>query len=324
MSLDHALAVADLRVGYPTEAGIAYAVEQADFVLRPGRTLGVVGESGSGKSTVGKALMGLLPKGADVSGTVVLSTGEDLLAFRGRRLREARGTEIGIVFQEPMTRLDPLMRVSEHFIETLRAHDGSISRAAALERSLDMLRRVGIPPTRWNQYPHEFSGGMRQRIMIALALVTGPAVLIADESTTALDVLIEAQILELLDSVQDELGTAIILITHNLGIVAEACDDVAVMYAGRIVEIGPCERVLNDPQHPYTRGLLESTISLTTTELRSIEGTPPSLLARPKGCAFAPRCPSAMPICGSDTPQFLEIGPERRAACWLHAEESAV
>lgn len=321
MSVDHALTVADLRVGYPTEAGLAYAVERADFTLTPGRTLGVVGESGSGKSTVGKALMGLLPEGSDVSGSVALPNGEDLLAFRGRRMREARGTDIGIVFQEPMTRLDPLMRVSDHFVETLRAHDRSISRSKARERSLDMLRRVGIPPTRWSQYPHEFSGGMRQRIMIALALVTGPSVLVADESTTALDVLIEAQILELLTSVQQELGTAVILITHNLGIVAEACDDVAVMYAGRIVEIGPCEQVLNDPKHPYTKGLLESTISLTTTELRSIEGNPPSLLARPSGCAFAPRCSRAMAVCGEETPAFLEVGPARRAACWLHQKE---
>lgn len=322
MSADLALSVSDLRVGYATEAGLAYAVEQADFSLRPGRTLGVVGESGSGKSTLGKALMGLLPDGAEVSGVALLSSGEDLLTFGRRRLREARGTDIGIVFQEPMTRLDPLMRVSDHFIETLRAHDRSLPRARARELSLEMLRRVGIPPTRWNQYPHEFSGGMRQRIMIALALVTGPGVLIADESTTALDVLIEAQILELLASVQKELGTAIILITHNLGVVAEACDDVAVMYSGRIVEIGSCDQVLNDPKHPYTRGLLDSTISLTTTELRSIEGSPPSLLSRPDGCAFAPRCPNAMSVCRTEKPRFLEIAPGRHAACWLHDEGS--
>lgn len=311
------LSVSDLRVEYPTDGDPAAAVRSLGFSLQRGRTLGVVGESGSGKSTVGKALMGLLPAGSEVGGSAVLEDGTDLLQLSADAQRKARGAAIGMVFQEPMTRLDPLMRISAHFIETVRAHNPRMTNAQATAKSLEVLRKVGIPPTRWKQYPHEFSGGMRQRIMIALALVTEPAIVVADEATTALDVLVEAQILRLFRSIQREFDTALVIITHNLGIVAEACDDVAVMYAGRIVEYGGCKQILESPKHPYTQGLLASTISLSTTELYSIPGSPPSLFGRPLGCAFADRCFAARHECSTGQPPTERMAEGHEIECWL-------
>ena len=221
-----------------------------------------------------------------------------------------------------MTRLDPLMRVSEHFDEAIRTHERKLSKKEREVRALESLRALGIPPTRYRNYPHEFSGGMRQRIMIALSLALRPKFIIADEPTTALDVLVEAQILRILADIREQYAPAILLITHNLGIVAEACDRVAVMYAGRIVEQGPVEAVFASPQHPYTRELLRSTISLSTTELHSIAGAPPDLVAPPPGCNFHPRCPSAMRVCVEREPIRRTIG-DQRVECWLHESLSA-
>ena len=311
------LQVRELQVAYGTSRGSLRAVDGVSFDLQPGESLGLVGESGCGKSSLGRGLLQLLPRGAAVGGSVRLR-GSELLTLGPRRLREVRGEKIALVFQEPMSRLNPLLRVSGHFVEMIRAHRPAVSKGAAREMAREALKLMGIPPTRLDDYPHEFSGGMRQRIMIALALVLQPAVVIADEPTTSLDVIVEAQILDLLDRLRSEERVGLLLITHNLGIVAETCDRVAVMYAGRIVEIGPVEQVFAAPQHPYTQGLLSSVISVDTTELSSIEGSPPDLVAPPPGCRFAPRCPKRFADCEPVDPVLGAVGPDHAAACLLH------
>jgi peptide/nickel transport system ATP-binding protein len=317
------LSVRDLRVWYGTERGPVRAVDGVSFDVRAGETLGLVGESGCGKSTLGRGILGLLPTGSAVDGSVRFRDRE-LVGVKQTDMREMRGAELGLIFQEPMTRLDPLMRISEHFAETLRAHEPELSSAQIDARSIDTLRRMGIPPTRFRHYPHEFSGGMRQRIMIALALVLNPAFVVADEPTTALDVLVEAQILSILADLKRNFDTSLLLITHNLGIVAEACERVAVMYAGRIVEEGDARQVFSDPSHPYTRELLRSTISLSTTALHYIPGSPPDLVEPPSGCHFHPRCPSAMQVCGSLDPVEVRAGSGQRVSCWLHGPDELI
>ena len=235
-----------------------------------------------------------------------------------------RGPQIGMIFQEPMTRLDPLMRIEEQFLETIRAHEPGLSRNQMRKRSSEALGGMGIPPTRFRQYPHEFSGGMRQRIMIALALVLGPQVLIADEPTTALDVLVEAQILSILADLKRNFGTALLLITHNLGIVAESCDRVAVMYGGKLVEEGDAQTVFGRPAHPYTRELLRSIISLSTTGLQYIPGAPPDLTEPPPACRFHPRCPDAMRVCAERDPVEQVLGSGQRVSCWLHGPDEDI
>jgi oligopeptide/dipeptide ABC transporter ATP-binding protein len=313
------LEVRELRVSYATPRGPLVAVDGVDVVLAPGESLGLVGESGCGKSTMGRGLISLLPGGAKVSGSVRLH-GEELVGASSERLRRARGEDIALIFQEPMTRLNPLMRVMDHFVEELKAHRPGIKSAEAESIARDSLASVGIPRTRVRNHPHEFSGGMRQRIMIALAIALRPGVIVADEPTTALDVVVEAQILELLDALRREEQLGLILITHNLGIVAETADRVAVMYAGRIVEEGPVEAVFDRPAHPYTQGLLASVISLETTELRSIDGDPPDLVDPPSGCRFRTRCPYAFAPCEWMDPTLIELGGGQRAACLLHDE----
>ena len=312
------LQVRDLQVAYGTARGSLAAVDGVSFDLAPGESLGLVGESGCGKSTLGRGLLQLLPPGAAVGGSVELD-GRELIGLDRQSLRRVRSEELALVFQEPMSRLNPLMKISSHFVETIRAHQPDISRDEARQMGRAALRQMGIPPTRINDYPHEFSGGMRQRIMIALALVLAPSVVIADEPTTALDVIVEAQILDLLDRLRYDENVGLLLITHNLGIVAETCDRVAVMYAGRIVEIGPVEQIFNAPQHPYTQGLLSSVISMDTTELSSIDGAPPDLVDPPKGCRYTPRCPERFEDCPHIDPVLGEVGPDHRAACLLHA-----
>jgi peptide/nickel transport system ATP-binding protein len=242
-------------------------------------------------------------------------------------LRPLRGPELGLIFQEPMTRLNPLITIEQHFLESLHTHEPGLEEEVMRRRALEALAAMGIPPTRFHQYPHEFSGGMRQRIMIALALVLNPHLVVADEPTTALDVIVEAQILAILADLRENFDVALLLITHNLGIVAETCDRVAVMYAGRIAEEGDARRVFTQPAHPYTRELLRSTISLRTTGLHYIPGAPPSLIDPPPGCRFHPRCPDAMGVCAAREPVELEVeGGEtpHRAACWLHGPEAQI
>jgi peptide/nickel transport system ATP-binding protein len=317
------VSVRDLRVYYGTPRGSVRAVDGVSLDIGAGEVLGLVGESGCGKSTLGRGILGLLPEGA-VSDGQVLYGGRNLVGMPAKDLRRLRGPDLGLIFQEPMTRLNPLMRIEDHFRETLEQHESALTGDEIRRRSLETLGRMGIPPTRFRQYPHEFSGGMRQRIMIALALVLRPKLLVADEPTTSLDVIVEAQILRILADLRENFGTALLLITHNLGIVAEACDRVAVMYAGKIAEEGDARQVFADPAHPYTRELLRSTISLDTTELHSIAGAPPDLIDPPAACRFHPRCPSAMVVCASRDPieQSLEGG--GRVLCWLHGPEELI
>jgi peptide/nickel transport system permease protein len=311
------LTVSDLAVTYHTPRGPVRAVDGVSLEVAAGHSLGLVGESGCGKSTLGRAVLGILPKGTEHRGRVVLD-GDDLTADPAR-WRAARGDRLALVFQDPATRLDPLMRIENHFVEAIRAHRPTIHRDGARRLAADALSAVGVPPGRARQYPHEFSGGMRQRIMIALAVALEPRVLIADEPTTSLDVLVEAQVLRLLDSLRQGLGIAVVLVTHNLGIVAETCDRVAVMYAGRIVEEGPVSEVFARPRHPYTQGLLRSVISLDTTTLVSLPGVPPDLAHPTPGCPFAPRCPLAMATCHEVAPVAAPVGPDgHRAECHLY------
>jgi peptide/nickel transport system ATP-binding protein len=305
----------DIRIWYGTERGPVKAVNGVSFELRKGEILGLVGESGCGKSTLGRGLLGLLPAGAKMDGQLRFQ-GEDLLALPKRKMFAKRGAELGMIFQEPLTRLNPLMRISQHFEETLRTHEKGISKDEMERRALEVLRVMGIPPTRYRSYPHEFSGGMRQRLMIALALVLRPAFVVADEPTTALDVLVEAQIIRILHDLRRNFDTSLLLITHNLGIIAEACDRVAVMYAGEIVEIGDAREVFARPQHPYTRELLRSTISLSTTGLNFIPGAPPDLVDPPPACHFHPRCPDAMTVCATRHPVLRDLPNGSTAQCW--------
>jgi peptide/nickel transport system ATP-binding protein len=317
------LSVRNLRVHYGTTRGTVKAVDRVSLEIGSGELLGLVGESGCGKSTLGRGVLGLLPEGAFADGEVLYG-GRNLVGLQPKELRRLRGPELGLIFQEPMTRLDPLQRIEDHFKETLEQHESNLTEREIRARSLETLGRMGIPPTRFRQYPHEFSGGMRQRIMIALALVLRPKLLVADEPTTSLDVIVEAQILRILADLRENFGTALLLITHNLGIVAEACDRVAVMYAGKIVEDGPARDVFAEPAHPYTRELLRSTISLETIELHSIPGAPPNLIDPPSGCRFHPRCPDAMRVCASKQPIDVQLDAERRVQCWLHGPESEI
>ena len=315
--------VRDLRVWYATDRGPVRAVDGVSFEIRERETLGLVGESGSGKSTLGRGLIGLLPVGAIRDGSVDFE-GRDLVKATQQEMRHLRGPSIGLVFQEPMTRLDPLMRISDHFAEVLHTHEPDISDAEIRRRSLEALGGVRIPPTRFRNYPYEFSGGMRQRIMIALALVLKPRFVIADEPTTALDVLVEAQILSIIADLKNNFDTSLLLITHNLGIVAESCDRVAVMYAGRIVEQGAVSDIFSRPEHPYTQELMRSTISLSTRKLHYIPGAPPDLVDPPPGCRFHPRCPQAMEVCRAKEPVGVEIRPSHLAECWLHGPQDEI
>jgi peptide/nickel transport system ATP-binding protein len=317
------LELRDLRVWYGTEGEPVRAVDGVSLEIAAGETLGLVGESGCGKSTLGRGILGLLPEAAATAGEVRFRD-QDLVRLDAAELRALRGPELGLIFQEPMTRLDPLLTIEDHFLETLRTHEPGLDGEEMRRRSLETLAGMGIPPTRFRQYPHEFSGGMRQRIMIALALVLEPALVVADEPTTALDVIVEAQILAILADLRRNFDTALLLITHSLGVVAEACDRVAVMYAGEIVESGEASRIFSEPAHPYTRELLRSIISLQTTELHYIPGAPPDLVDPPPACRFHPRCPHAMKVCATKHPIEVTDDAGRRVSCWLHGPESEI
>jgi peptide/nickel transport system ATP-binding protein len=305
------LAIRDLRVGFATEAGPVEAVSGIDLELGDGQVLGVVGESGSGKSVSMLGVLGLLPKTAVVTGSARFR-GQELLGMAPRALQAIRGARIGMIFQDPLTALNPVLRIGDQIVEAIRIHDRGISRAAAMARALELLDLVSIPrpSERVRQYPHEFSGGMRQRVMIAMAMANAPDLLIADEPTTALDVTVQAQILEVLDGLRAQRRIGLILITHDLGVVAGMADAVAVMYAGRIVERGEVDAVFEAPRHPYTRGLLAALPRLDEggAPLVGIEGRPPSLVERPPGCAFHPRCALAEPRCRSERPVLRVVG----------------
>ena len=316
------LEVKDLTTRFHTDAGTATAVDGVSFSVAAGEVLGIVGESGCGKSVTSLSIMRLVPQppGEIVSGSSVRFRGRELLEVSPREMREVRGNEIAMIFQEPMTSLNPVFPVGEQIAEAVRLHR-RVSRAKAFAASVDALRRVGIPDAaeRARAYPHQLSGGQRQRVMIAMALSCEPDLLIADEPTTALDVTIQAQILELLRELRERTGMAMVLITHDLGVVAETCDRVAVMYAGRIVEEAPVARLFENPSHPYTQGLLRAVPRLGRPDLRltGIPGTVPSPTAWPSGCRFRTRCPFVFDRCAAEEPPLIEAGPGHHSRCWL-------
>jgi oligopeptide transport system ATP-binding protein len=319
------LEVRGLRTHFFTADGQVPAVDGVDLQISAGKTLGLVGESGCGKSVTALSIMRLIPSppGRIVAGEVLFE-GRNLLDLDESQMNRIRGGRISMIFQEPSTALNPLHTVGDQVAEAVMLHDG-VSRREGVERAVAMLRQVGIPSPqqRFHSYPHELSGGMRQRAMIAMALACRPALLIADEPTTALDVTIQAQILDLLQGLQEEMGMALLLITHDLGVIAEVADEVAVMYAGRVVEQAPVERLFTAPRHPYTQGLLASIPTLETPRgerLNAIRGSVPSLTRLPAGCAFAPRCPEVMPVCWEQMPALLPMGEGQVARCWLYAD----
>ncbi len=315
------LEVSDLRTVFATRDGAVHAVNGVSFSIAEGEILGVVGESGSGKSVTMMSLMGLLPSPpAKITGGSILYQGREVREMGPREMRALRGGEIGFVFQDPMTSLNPVFTVGYQLVEPIRVHMG-LSKAAARTRAAELLALVGIPDARkrLDDYPHQFSGGMRQRVMIAMALSCDPKLLIADEPTTALDVTIQAQILEIVRELRQRLGTGIVWITHDLGLVAGIADRVMVMYAGQVVEHGAVSDIFSDPQHPYTRALLGTVPSVTgprEKRLRTIEGQPPILMATPSACAFAPRCRHVFARCRAENPPRLPVGPRHDAACW--------
>jgi peptide/nickel transport system ATP-binding protein len=314
------LEVKDLSVHFPTADGLVKAVDGVSFSILPGETLGVVGESGSGKSVSFLTVMGLIDrKAAKVEGEIIFQ-GQDLLKLPKDELRAIRGDKIGMIFQDPMTSLHPFYKIGDQIAEAVLAHK-DVSKREAHELAVELLRRVNIPKPvdRANQYPHEFSGGMRQRAMIAMALALNPDLLIADEPTTALDVTVQAQILDLIDRLKQEFNAAVVLITHDLGVVAEHCDQIQVMYAGRIMEQGTAEAIYYEPLNPYTWGLLQSIPRLDTEmdRLNPIRGAPPSLIQVPKGCPFHPRCPYAFDPCDKEIPPLLPVDGHHATACHL-------
>jgi peptide/nickel transport system ATP-binding protein len=323
------LDVRDLHVQFPTEDGLVKAVDGLSFTLERGRTLGIVGESGSGKSVTSLALLGLHKrnKHAKLSGEIWVG-GDELISASEEDVRALRGNRMAMIFQDPLTAMHPYFTVGDQIAEAYRVHNKA-SKKGARTRAIEMLDRVGIPnpSSRFDDYPHQFSGGMRQRAMIAMALSCNPQLLIADEPTTALDVTVQAQILDLMRDLQRDFNTAIILITHDLGVVAEFSDDLLVMYAGRVVEYGSAADLFYRPQMPYTWGLLQSVTRLDRAQverLRPIAGSPPSLIHVPKGCPFHPRCPYvelAQPACQNERPELLEVSPGHTAACHLSVDE---
>lgn len=318
---DIVLSVGNLTVNFYLESGIVSAVNHVSFDVRKGSSFGIVGESGSGKTVTALTIMGLLPipPGKVDSGTVLFN-GDEILSKTPNEMRKIRGNRITMIYQDPMTSLNPVLRVGFQIAESLMVHKG-LSYSEAMSKAVELMSSTGIPDSekRAQDYPHQFSGGMRQRIMIAMALATKPDVLIADEPTTALDVITQAQILALLKRLQSEYGMTVILITHDLGIVAELCDDVLVMYAGHAMERASSKELYSDPQNPYTRGLLESItrVDRDIKRLNSIPGSIPDLINPPKGCRFHTRCPMVFEKCMSEVPPDFELGPNRFSKCWL-------
>jgi peptide/nickel transport system ATP-binding protein len=320
------LSVERLRVEFPTRRGLLVAVDDVSFSIAPGEVLGVVGESGAGKSLTGAAIIGLIDPPGRIGAGQVLLDGRRIDNLPAEAMRRVRGREIGAVFQDPLTSLNPLYTIGRQLIETITTHL-DMSPAQATQRALDLLAEVGIsaPKRRIDHYPHQFSGGMRQRVVIALALAAKPKLIIADEPTTALDVSIQAQIIALLKRLCRDHGTAVMLITHDMGVIAETADRVAVMYAGRIVEVGPVADVIHQPQHPYTRGLMGSIPSIVDErdQLAQIDGAMPRLTAIPAGCPFHPRCAYAFDRCRVERPELLSAATSL-AACWLHATTPSI
>jgi oligopeptide/dipeptide ABC transporter ATP-binding protein len=313
------LEVEELSVDYLAGEAALHAVEKVSFALEEGRSLGIVGESGCGKTTLMLSLLRLLPQNGRIVGGRVLFEGQDMLQLSEAQMRRVRWKRISMVFQGAMNALNPVRTIESQILEALQVHEAATSTLAARRRAAELLGLVGIAPERGSQYPHQYSGGMRQRAVMAMALACSPLVLIADEPTTALDVMIQAQILELLQQLRLDLGLALILVTHDLGLVAEVCDDVLVMYGGTAVEVASCDAIFNVAAHPYTQRLLQAfpDIERPGAALSSIPGTPPRLDALPPGCRFEPRCHRRVDACASQSPPQVEVAPGHRAACIL-------
>lgn len=315
-----AVLIEDLHVEFHTPDGLVKAVNGVDIQIEKGKTLGLVGETGAGKTTTGLAMLNLIPSppGKITKGKILIN-GKDVLAASVKELEKIRGKEISMIFQDPMTSLNPVLTVGDQIAEVIGYHENCTAKEAE-EKAAEMLELVGIPGFRGSDYPHQFSGGMKQRVVIAIALACNPAVLIADEPTTALDVTIQAQVLEMMRGLKEKLSTAMLMITHDLGIVAEMCDEVSVIYAGRIVEHGTLEDIFEHTKHPYTEGLFNSLPDITnrTEKLKPIRGLMPDPSNLPKGCAFCPRCDYAMEICGKEAPEVLHISDTHYVACHLY------
>ncbi|SDP13676.1 oligopeptide transport system ATP-binding protein [Paenibacillus sp. yr247] len=327
MNQNKLLEITDLQVSFRTYGGDVQAVRGVSFHVNEGETVAIVGESGCGKSVTAKSIMRLIPQPpGSFKGGSILFQGKEITSLDEKDMYSIRGSQMGMIFQDPMTSLNPTMTVGKQIAEMLTEHR-KISAEEAKKEAIHLLSLVGIPnpEARWKQYPHEYSGGMRQRVMIALAIACRPALLIADEPVTALDVTIQAQILDLMEDLQQQFGTAILIITHDLGVVAEIAQRVVVMYAGKVVESGSVEDIFYNPQHPYTWGLLQSIPKLDvdrTQELIPIQGTPPDLFSPPKGCAFAKRCRYAMEVCKEHQPESTQVNGNHYAACWLLDERA--
>lgn len=320
----HLLEIKDLHVQYRVEDETVYAVNGIRLKINEGETLGLVGETGAGKTTTALTMIGLLPTPpGEVTEGEVLYRGENLLAMKEKQMRKIRGKEISMIFQDPMTSMNPLLTIGEQITEVIRLHE-QVSKLEAAAKAKRMLELVGIPATRYNEYPHQFSGGMKQRVMIAIALACDPKLLIADEPTTALDVTIQAQVLALMNRLKEELQTAMVLITHDLGVVAEVCDRVAVMYAGYIIESGSLEEIFQDMRHPYTWGLFKTIPDLDKEceYLETLDGMMPDPTDLPKGCPFAPRCKKCMPVCREKNPAEIEVSKGHMVKCHLFASDA--
>ena len=319
------LQVENLKTVFSSRGQEVQAVRGVSFEVNKGEIVGLVGESGSGKSVTMKAILGILPENAKTSADILRFQDKDLLSLNEEEYRRMRGKEMTMIFQDPMTALNPLKKIGAHLEEVIMRHS-SCSKAEAKTKAIEMLRRVGIPmpETRMKQYPHEFSGGMRQRVLIAMALACEPELLIADEPTTALDVTIQAQILDLLKELEEQYNTSIVLITHDMGVVANVCTKIAIMYGGLIMECGTTDEIFYEPKHPYTKALLRAIPPLVLKEgerLKSIEGLPPSLINPPKGCPFAERCEFAQPKCFEQMPEYQNFSQTHRAMCFLCEQE---
>jgi len=321
---DVLLKIEDLSIDYPIAIGTVHAVRGVSLEVPSGQTLGIVGESGSGKSTLGLSILRLVRAPGKISGGRVLFEGKDLASLPENEMRRVRGKDIAMVFQNPLTSLNPLMRIDQHFFEVLKTHKPEIKKPEALGLIRAILTDLGIEEGRMRAYPHQLSGGMRQRIMIGLGLILHPKLVICDEPTTALDVIVEAGFIDLLKRLQKEFNLTIVVITHNLGLVAELADRIAVLYAGQVVEDATAEAIFHEPLHPYTQGLISCVpnIDLDQEKLTTMEGSPPGLVDPPVGCSFAPRCPKVMGRCRIQEPELIEHRPGHKAACWriTHAE----
>lgn len=314
--------VRDLDVYYNTRLGPVSAISDVTFNIYCGEILGLVGESGCGKSTLGKAMMRMLPPTTDIHGEVIFD-GENVFNFNEEQLRDFRGRRVSMIFQDPMTSLNPIQKIVDHLVEAINVHEPATEKESALSKIGLLVERLGIQKERVVDYPHQLSGGMRQRVMIGLGLVLNPDLIIADEATTSLDVIVEAKLLDQLRDILDEFGVSILVITHNIALVAELADRIAVMYAGRIAEIGTVYEVFDNPLHPYTRGLLQSVPNIDLNEQKSLykmPGEPPNLTRPPSGCRFHPRCPDALPICSKMAPSLLYVGDTQLVNCWLYQE----